>query len=217
MNAIALVSLFALASHAPDSPPTSHERERDHDRDRVADVCPGDVNHSFDALDEAVRQLDHHVDDLKGNPHERDRVRDDVRDLVKKLQDARAIACRAARRDDKIVVVAPPPPPRVIPVLDQKQAESLRAAVAKESFDEGKLSTLTLGLRGVCVTSEQSRALVKQLDFGSNKLNAVKALAPRIVDVGDEFKILDAFDFDGEKTTVRNILTSAVTSPECRP
>ena len=179
---------------------------------RPTETCPADVVETFDRLDDAMRHLDEELDEMRGRPHERDEARQALVDAVSRAQMARQAACRAARVP---VVVAPPPPARVIVVLDDVGERNLVNAVRKEPFDDARLSVLALGVRGVCVTSAQARDLVGELTFSRARIDAVRALAPRILDRAQAYSLLDAMTFESDKRAVREVLTTTAPAPEC--
>ena len=82
----------------------------------------------------------------------------------------------------------------------------LVGAVQQEAFSGGKLAVLGEAARANVFAADQVRQLVALLTFGSDKLAALRLLAPRIVDPENRFLIYGAFTFDSEKAQARRIL-----------
>ncbi len=207
MTPAAFLTLLALQAPAHDG---------DRDRGRPTETCPADVVARFDRLDDALRHLGDELEDTHGRRHRRgEHVREDLALAMRRSQEARVEACRAARRE---VVVAPrPPPPPPPPVLDEGHARELVRAVRKEAFDDSRLSVLALGVNGVCVTAPQADTLVRLMTFSKARIDALRTLTPRIVDRQDALRLLDAFTFDSDKRAAREILGTAPPAPECVP
>ena len=194
-----------------------HEEHRrdDDDAARLA-ACPRAVLDPFARLDDAVRHLDAEIGSLRGSPGRRDHVREDLLALVAEARQARVASCRAARASVVVVEPRPQPPPRpVIALLDERGADELTHAVRQQPFDDGRLSVLQLGVRGVCITSHQAEELVEELTFSRPRIDALRTLAPRIVDRANAFKIVDAFTFESDQRAARALLTSTAPAPEC--
>jgi hypothetical protein len=186
MSPIALAALLSL--HAP------------------AETCPKDVVESFDRLDNALRHLADEIDESRGRHEERAHLREDLADAMARAQQARSVACRPVTT----VVVVPRPA-----ILDDDGARALAAAVRREPFDEGRLAVLTSGVEGMCVTAKQARALAAELTFSHPRLEAVRAMVPRIVDRNDAYRLFDDFTFDSDKRAVREILSTTAPLPAC--
>jgi hypothetical protein len=219
MTPAIVVSLLAFSAPAHDGHPGPDRPDRGPDRPTEV-VCPTDVVAKFDKLDDALRHLDEQLDDLHGSPRKVQHVHEDLQDVLRQSSVARVEACRAARRNDTIVVeqpLPPPPPPpsRVIVLLENEK--TLASAMRKEAFDDNRLAVLSLGVRNVCVTSEQARDLVGEVTFSRPRLEALRMLAGRIVDAQDAWKLYDAFTFDSDKRAARDILTKTPQAPECAP
>jgi hypothetical protein len=216
MTPAMIVSLLAFSA------PT-HQGMHDADApDRPVELaCPPDVVATFDKLDDALRHLDGQLDDLHGSPRKVQHVHEDFQDVLRQSSVARVEACRAARRNDTVIVEpAPPPPPppaRVIGLLDGAREKELARAMRKEAFDDNRLAVLSLGVRGVCVTTEEARDLVGEVTFSRPRLEALRMLAGKIVDDHDAWKLYEAFTFDSDKRAAKDILTKTPQAPECAP
>lgn len=127
------------------------------------------------------------------------------------------MACRETRDDgpDVIVVQPAPPPPPVVIVLDEPRQRELVTVVRREAFDDGRLGVLALGVRDVCVTSTQARELVRELTFSQARIDAVRVLAPRIVDRDRSHLVLESLTFDSDRRAAREVLTTTSPSPQC--
>jgi hypothetical protein len=189
MSPVALLALLSL--HTP------------------AEPCPRDVVESFDRLDNALRHLADEIDEGRGKPEHKEHLREDLTDAMVRSQQARAVACREARPTTTVVVEPKPA------ILDDDAARSLAAAVRKEPFDEGRLAVLTSGVQGACVTASQARDLAAELTFSHPRLEAVRAMAPRIVDRADAWRVFEDFTFDSDKRAAKEIFSSTTQLPEC--
>lgn len=219
MNAATLLALYTLQMPAHSGHDT-HANGHRHD-DRAPRTCPENVVAAFDELDDALRHMANDVENLK-RKHERGHMRDEVARVLERSQQARRIACRETRDDGPDVVVvrpAPPPPPSppppVVIILDEPRQRELVTVVRREAFDDGRLGVLALGVRDVCVTSSQARELVRELTFSNARLDAVRVLAPRIVDRDRSHLVLESLTFDSDRRTARELLTSTSTAAPC--
>lgn len=218
MNTAALLAFLAVTPlHAPSAgSPAGPPHRPEHHPERPAAVCDPAVMAAFDDLDDALRHLDDQLAGLKGKRQRREHLRGDLADAVEAAREARRASCRASRPGPRVVVVEPPPPPRpAVLVLDDEGHRGLVQAVRREAFDEARLGLLDLGVRGVCVTSIQARDLVRQMSFSQSRLDAVRLLAPRIVDRAESYQLLEVMTFDTDKRAAREILASTSTAGEC--
>jgi hypothetical protein len=210
--AAALLVVTGAAAH-----PAHDGRGPDRGPGHAGASCDPAVVARFDAVDDAMRQLERDSDKVHRGRRGFSKIENDLAALRASLQEARIDACRAARRDDTVVVVAPPPPAHTGPVvMDAASERALVNAVRSESFDDSRLSVIALATRDVCVTSAQAKELVGELSFSRPRVEAVKLLAPRIVDRELGFTLLEAMTFESDKRDAKEILTSAATARECR-
>ncbi|MDP2343142.1 MAG: DUF4476 domain-containing protein [Deltaproteobacteria bacterium] len=179
--------------------------------------CPRDVDAAFSAFDQALHELADDVDGLRGR--ERRRLREDLITLARAAEEARERSCRSAARPPVVVVPAPPPPPpppRAIVMSDAAHRQVVQA-MKQEGFDEGRLRIIDTAVRGeLCVTSTQTRDLMKTVSFSSGRLDVLRRLAPRLIDDGEAIVIYQALDFNGDKDDARSLLTTTKTLPFCR-
>ena len=216
MNPAAFLAMMALLpAHAPGDGPGGRHDDRDDRRDRRDEraviTCPANVVGAFDSLDNALRHLAMDVDAVKKGGA-REALRRDVRAALAQSAEARLVACRETRHD--VIVVQPPPPPVVI-VLDEPRHRELVTVVRREAFDDGRLGVLELGMRDACLTSSQAKDLVQELTFSQARIDAVRVLAPRIVDRDRAHVILESLTFDSDRKKAREVLTVTTTAPQC--
>ena len=84
--------------------------------------------------------------------------------------------------------------------------DALRATVSNVSFDRGKLAPIKTAARDVYFTVAQTRALLDLMTFDRYKLDAMRILAPRILDRESLFELYGAFTFSSSQNTLRGIL-----------
>jgi hypothetical protein len=213
MNPATLLTLLALSS------PASHDDGRyDEPRERPTQTCDASVVEAFNELDDSLRHLDEMISRMHGPAEKKEHLRQDLVDAVRAAQEARVTSCRAAARSPVVVVQPPaPPPPPAIVVLSDVDQRSLTNAIRREAWDAQRLGGLEIGVRGVCVTSAQARDLSREMTFSSAKLEAVRLLAPRIVDRDKGYLLLKAMTFDSDKRAVREVLSTTPPLSECAP
>jgi hypothetical protein len=177
--------------------------------------CPVDVDDGFADLDAVLRALAADATRVHGRAGRA--VRGDVDDAFAALAAARERACRAAVRPGPPIVIAPPPAPPPVVVIDHGDEVRLERALHAEAFDEGRVRVLATALRGgVCVTSEQTRAFLGAWAFSSGRADALRVLAPHIVDDGEAYTIFSALPFDSDKHAAHEILEHTPVLPSCR-
>jgi len=76
-----------------------------------------------------------------------------------------------------------------------------------QSFESERSSVISLAAKRNHFSCSQVRQVIKTLDFSSERLNALRTMAPKIVDLEDSHTILSAFTFDSEKSKARSILS----------
>lgn len=121
------------------------------------------------------------------------------------------------------VVVAPAPVVVVQqqPVVVQQQAVvaaptgmdhtafmRLRNSLAHENFDMNRVNLVkqAMGHPNAVISCAQATEILKIFEFSNNRLNALKAIAPKLADKQNDFMILDAFEFQNDKNQARKIL-----------
>lgn len=113
-----------------------------------------------------------------------------------------------------VVQAAPPPPaPEAAPpapaapsCLPSGELESIKKEIEDASFSDQKNAVLetAIGSRGVC--GAQVIDLLGLFSFSADKLKALRLMQPHIVDRQNNYKILGAFTFDGDKKQAKTIL-----------
>ena len=177
-------------------------------------ACSPTVTAAFDDLDDTLAALREDIEDL--SPRVQRRLREELRAVMLARIVAEQAACGQA------LVIAPPQPslplpaPPPPPVLDAQSLAALEAALARESFEPGKLRVLDIGLRGVCVTPAHAQKLLQNFPFDAGKQKAFARIAPQLLDDGLAFTLLDAFTFDAEKQRAAELLRSTPTVVFCR-
>lgn len=80
------------------------------------------------------------------------------------------------------------------PMSDDQFANALRS-VSSKSFDDEK-ATIAKQITGSnCLTADQAKAMMMQLSFESAKLDYAKFAYNKTYDIGNYYKLNDAFDF----------------------
>jgi hypothetical protein len=204
MNPAAFLALVALHQ------PASHDG-------RPVETCPAHVVAEFNEMDDALRHLREQLEHVKKNG-QREHLQEDLDAAFAASQRARITACRAARGGQVVVVEQPPPPPPPAPrILSDNAHHDLTHAVRREAWDDARLGVMTMGVTGVCVTSEQARDLVREMTFTRGRLDALRMLAPRIVDKERAYFIFEALTFESDKRAAREILSTTPQALECVP
>ena len=80
------------------------------------------------------------------------------------------------------------------PMSDSQFADALRS-VSSKSFDDEKATVAKQITGSNCVTAEQAKTMMMQLDFESAKLDYAKFAYDKTFDIGNYYKLNDAFDF----------------------
>ena len=104
---------------------------------------------------------------------------------------------------------APPqaPPEEPLPMAPDT-FQLLEKEIGSQSFADGRLSVVRTAARNNYFNVEQVIALLGAFRFSEGKLNAVRALHPRVLDRENEFRLYDAFRFSSDKEALKTILES---------
>lgn len=88
----------------------------------------------------------------------------------------------------------------------ESDLQQISSALESESFSAGKLRLLedAVQLRGFCV--DHTVRLLKLFEFESDKVAALKLLAPRLTDRQNKFKVYQAFEFDSGRDQAKKVL-----------
>ena len=73
-------------------------------------------------------------------------------------------------------------------------SDALRS-VSSKSFDDEKATVAKQVAGSNCLTAEQAKTMMMQLDFESAKLDYAKFAYDKTFDIGNYYKLNDAFDF----------------------
>ena len=109
--------------------------------------------------------------------------------------------------------VPPPPPPVVAPVtviyvpgysgktgcpipINQNEFSQMKESIRAKTFEETKLTISKQILKDNCVTSSQVREILGLFDFENSKLDFAKYAYSRTYDIGNYYKVNDAFEFE---------------------
>ena len=80
------------------------------------------------------------------------------------------------------------------PMDDSQFADALRS-VSSQSFDDDKATVAKQITGSNCLTSEQVKRMMMELDFEDTKLEYAKFAYDKTYDIGNYYKLNDAFDF----------------------
>lgn len=98
-----------------------------------------------------------------------------------------------------------PSPDAPLPMADADFSRLL-AALDAEAFAPRRLATLRDAARLNPLTVHQLGQVVQRFAFPAERLDAVRAVAPRLVDPEHGYELFAAFRFDDDRTEVRRIL-----------
>jgi hypothetical protein len=91
--------------------------------------------------------------------------------------------------------------------ISEDQLQNLIRAVSKEPFGDGKVRVVELAAPSQYFTVPQVLRILQKFSFGEDKLDAVRALWPRVVDRQNAYQLEQAFNFSGEKEQLRQIIS----------
>ncbi len=93
------------------------------------------------------------------------------------------------------------------PINDEDFAEALKTIKSK-SFDEAKVSIAKQIIQSNCMFSDQVRDLVSLISFDDNKLDLAKFAYGYTYDIGNYFKVSQAFDFDSSINELNDYISN---------
>ena len=79
--------------------------------------------------------------------------------------------------------------------MDESQFSDAMRSVSSKSFDDDKLTMATQITGSNCLTAEQVKRMMMELDFEDTKLEYAKFAYDKTFDIGNYYKLNDAFDF----------------------
>jgi hypothetical protein len=80
--------------------------------------------------------------------------------------------------------------------------------IKAESFADDQLSVLNMAVRHSYFNIDQLIQIVNLFTFADEKVEAVKVVAPKIVDLQNAHNLLNAFTYSDDKATVESIINS---------
>lgn len=103
----------------------------------------------------------------------------------------------------------PPPPPAPVPSvqpISEPQLQQLLTAITREKFGDGKKRVLESAAPTQYFLVPQVMKILQKFSFGDDKLDAVRTLWPRVLDQNNGYQLYQAFNFQGEKDQLREII-----------
>lgn len=98
-----------------------------------------------------------------------------------------------------------PMPPQVQPI-SEGQLQNLLNAIAKESFGDGKVRVVEAAAPTQFFLVSQVQRILTKFSFGDDKLDAMRALWPRVLDRENSYNLYSSFNFQGEKDQLKQII-----------
>lgn len=113
----------------------------------------------------------------------------------------------AARPDTTAPPPAPsePAPPSGTPAAGASDVDRIVAAVRAESFSQDKLAALDLAARGARLTAAEARRVLDLFDFSGDKMTALGTLRDKITDPANWSQVVQAFDHSGDREAARKL------------
>lgn len=100
---------------------------------------------------------------------------------------------------------APPPAPSGPKAMDEASLQSLVSTVEKATFSDAQVDVLRTAAAHNSFTAAQVVRLIEPIHFSADRINAIKALAPKVIDPQNAHVIEDALTFSSEKEEVRKL------------
>ena len=94
----------------------------------------------------------------------------------------------------------------MIEPMEEKLFKALNERIEEESFDKGRIRSLQVVVPSAHFSSQQVKILLEHWSFDPARLEALRLLAPRIIDLEQSFLISDAFAFESNKSKANQIL-----------
>ncbi|MFL5345963.1 MAG: DUF4476 domain-containing protein [Hyalangium sp.] len=158
-----------------------------------------------DQLGRAMERADH------SNGRDVRELRDALRKVREEMNGVRADVTNAPdlhsfRRRGSSPQPPPPAPVPAVQPVSEAQLQQLLAAISREKFGDGKMQVLESAAGSQYFLVPQVLKILQKFSFGDDKLNAVRALWPRVLDQNNGFQLYQAFSFQGEKDQLREII-----------
>jgi hypothetical protein len=138
--------------------------------------------------------------------------------LLKLLEDSRAELKEVARQVTNAPLArvepqrppqAPPPPPQpAVQPITEAMLRSLVLAVRNEPFAEDQLNVLAQAAPTQYFLVAQTQQLLRVFTFSKDRLNAVRLLRPRLLDMENSYKLYESFEFTNDKDELKRILAA---------
>ncbi|MBX5482654.1 MAG: DUF4476 domain-containing protein, partial [Myxococcaceae bacterium] len=99
-------------------------------------------------------------------------------------------------------------PPQGTPMypIPGPQLEQLKGSIRREAFSQNRLQVLDAAARSHYFTVAQVQQILPLFDFSNDRLQAVRLLRPRIIDMQNSYQLYASFTFSGDKDELRKIL-----------
>jgi hypothetical protein len=119
------------------------------------------------------------------------------------LQLARAELRAVAIKQELDAMTAAAPAARA--AMADADFQTLLKAIKAESFDKGKVGVAS-ALKGVRLTCEQLKAILKTFDFDDGRITAGAHLYPMLTDPENIFTVYEVFTFDTKRNAFRDAI-----------
>jgi hypothetical protein len=147
----------------------------------------------------------------RGNGRDVRELRDALRQVREEMKGMRSDINNAAdlryfrRRSSPPPAPPPAPVPQVQPI-SEGQLQQLLNAIAKESFGDGKVRVVESAAPSQFFLVSQVQRVLAKFSFGDDKLDAARALWPRVLDRENAYNLYSSFNFQGEKDKLKDII-----------
>ncbi|WP_338864434.1 DUF4476 domain-containing protein [Myxococcus stipitatus] len=159
-----------------------------------------ELTERLERMEELLEYLDERAD--RNTRTRLRRAQETLNTLMRQVSDAPLLATVMPRPQPP-----PPPPEPMVRPMSQNAFRKFDEAIAREAYNDDKLRVLYAGIYDNNFLSSQVAALLERFPFSQDKLNAVRALKPRIIDPENHFIIINAFKFSSDKKKAQEILT----------
>ena len=197
-----LILLTALIALIPALSAADHPK--DDRRERILENRLSEV-----LADVAV--LESLLEDLSGRPRVKRKVARRLADVRRNLADLvtdsdQLTRCRQVVRPTPPPVKPQPPKKPVLRPMSSAAFGDFLRSLSTEAFDKGKLRLISMIVADNHFTTAQVATVASKLSFSSKKLEAIRLMAPKILDRDKRFKLFELFAHDSEKRKLRALL-----------
>ena len=114
----------------------------------------------------------------------------------------------------------PPPPPAPSPLpgyngpvgcswpMNQNDFQSLKSTIGSKSFEDSKLTIAKQVLNNNCLFTSQVKEIMMMFDFENTRLDFAKYAYGYTYDIGNYFKVNDAFTFESSIDDLNNYISA---------